>query len=58
MIKIWIQNPKCPEEGYLIGIEEKAEGKRVWIGDGTGEGGEFSAQKFYDVIDEFYKDNF
>ena len=31
---------------------------KIWITAEGGEGGEFEAQAFYDVIDKFYKENF
>ena len=40
---------------YIISVKDD---KSIWIEDGTGEGGEFSNEKFFEAIDLFYKTNF
>jgi hypothetical protein len=45
------------KDGRQYEIEHKDE-KSIWIGDGTGESGEFNAENFFNAIDKFYKDNF
>lgn len=38
-------------------IEQKDKDS-IWIGDGSGESGEFNSIKFFEAIDKFYKENF
>ena len=40
---------------YIISVKDD---KSIWIADGTGEGGEFDNEKFFEAIDHFYKTNF
>ncbi len=39
-------------------ISNSGDQAKVWIEAESGEGGEFDAQKFFEVVDKFYKDNF
>lgn len=50
-----IPNPCDPNKKYEIEYKDE---KSIWISDGTGEGGEFSNEKFFEMIDKFYKENF
>lgn len=57
MIKfiLTITDPKNSAKGYAI---EKKDDHSIWISGEDGEGAEFSAEKFYEAIDKFYRDNF
>jgi len=48
---------RSKEKNIYYEIEQKDDNS-LWIGDGTGEGGEFDSEKFFEVIDKFYQKNF
>ena len=50
-----IINSDNPDQRYEISMNKD---NKVWISDGTGEGGEFNDKAFFKVIDKFYKENF
>ena len=40
---------------YILSVRDE---KHLWISDGTGEGGAFKIDKFFEAVDKFYKENF
>lgn len=48
------QTDKC----YIITESACGYDDKVWIGNEDGEGGDFDIKKLYEVIDNFFKENF